>query len=147
MKKMYVMTQSGKILHNHAIASIIIAEDNEKNNKELRLYRDANGFFILDDIKFVFSQDFIDILNSIYIDKFEETKYGTIIIANFILQNNSNINEDCVLMFKLNENKKEINFWNDLDYIMENMVEKWSNLYYPMIKQVSDITKLTLGRI
>ena len=70
MKKMYVMTQSGKMLHNHAMASVIIADDNKKNSKELKLYRSTNGFFILDDTKFTFSQDFINILNGIYIDKF-----------------------------------------------------------------------------
>ena len=49
-------------------------------------------------------------------------------------------------IFRLHD-KNKINFWDDINYIMENLTETYNYVTIPIAKQVSDITKLTLGRI
>jgi len=50
-------------------------------------------------------------------------------------------------MFKLDSKKDEIHFWDDVDYIIENMVEKFGNLNHPKAKQLADISYLTLSKV
>jgi len=70
MKKLYIATHSSKFYYNHAIAAGVIVDDNEYHGSKFQIYRITNGSFNLDSIKFIFSQDFIDILDTVYIDKY-----------------------------------------------------------------------------
>jgi len=144
------MAKSGNFYYNHAIAAGVIIDNNDRRGSKFRLYRTTDGSFILDGIKFIFSQDFINMLDTIYIDKYDEIGYGIIIKAKFTLPD---IRKDYIILFKLGGDKNEVHFWNDLDYIMENLIENFAYTngkaysYVPKARQISDLAKLTLGRI
>jgi len=98
---------------------------------------------VVDNTKFEFSQDFIDelLVMYIFIDYIED--YEMIKIE--CLLNGEQGRPHRNFMFK--SNKKEINFWKDIDYIMENLVEKYGRINIPISKQIQDITYIALGRI
>jgi len=129
----------------------MIGEDDEETINKMYY----NGFFIktgnsfkLNDIEFEFSQDFIDELYRISIEVYNVEENKRIVEAEFILlqeQINKTYRKHTIMFELVNKNK--IHFLDDINYIMENVIEKWSNLYHPMTKQMSDITELALRRI
>ena len=104
-------------------------------------------------IRLEFSQDFIDALHSAYITIDPNRDNVTFMKVWFDVEEEKNVIRYYQFQFKIDKNKKEIHFWNDLDYIMENLVEQFNYSYgkecsyIPKAKQISDLTKLALRKI
>ena len=110
------------------------------------IYYKVGKSVVIDNIKFEFEQNFIDELYSFKIYVRRDNKNGKLVYVRTNLVTGS-LSTYYEFIFKLG-NKNKIHFWNDLDYIMENLVARFSNyMSIPIAKQMSDITKLTLRRI
>ena len=110
-----------------------------------RYLENNENSFELNDIKFEFSQDFVKELYGGVIEIYGMEENSSIIEAKFTLSRDC-IDHEYIIMFKL-VNKNKIHFWNDLDYIMNNLTEKFEDLQHPKTEQILDIATLVLRRI
>jgi len=143
---MRVLYVSGINYGNKSIIQLRTADENSHDAIKLLTnssYVRAGKFCIVGHIEFEFSQDFIDelYLMVIHIDK--KDKYD--FVAYNVVKLHGETNKKYEFIFKFN--KAKIHFWNDADYIIENLVEKFDNKHIPIAKQVSNVTYLALKRI
>ena len=140
-----------------------IDKDNYKNVASAikQDYRTIHKKFTINSIRFEFSREFIDILVSMDIIVGSDENNDNFVEIKCYLDNlnNTNLMDYYQFQFRLDKDKKVVHFWDDINYIMENLVEKLSylrnkeDLYrvaysrIPITQQTHNLTKLTLGRI
>ena len=153
MKKLFATTTSS---HRNMKSVNIFAIDENDYSEIVNVMN--HGYFAVNDevtvggIKFKFSREFIDALFSIYITVDTGMEKINFVRIDCNIGDAKLINQYSI-QFKVDKDKKMIHFWDDVDYIMENLIENFTYTYdkaysyLPKTKQINDLTKLTLGKI
>jgi len=141
-----------KYTHRMCFDTFDLSKPIDKYSLEGHNYIASGNVFNIAGIEFEFEQDFVDDLyiGSIYVcDKYKDE---IIIDVSFkLVKDQPGVSHR--FMFKLGD-KKKIHFWNDVDYIVENLIERtYIDMAFlgpkrvPIAQQMADLTALALGKI